>query len=248
MQSDAERGLDEAVEGLYRVFRRYRLPKHVEGCPHCVHDRDHDRLYSRPLRELTGDDLDLYARKALTTWGGVEDFKHFLPRLFELMALDLLKSFDYEVLVNKLSYIEWLGWPPEEVDAIRHFFMALWANVLAHQPDYPSAREWLCVIGQAEDDLLPYLATWGASGSDTALQHLVMLVDREVGDIEQRKLGDAFWEKRGAQMKQVVDWLYSPTTVSQFTAALALLKSEEAQERLRYPLEYLHQVFHAPSS
>ncbi|MGE5674689.1 MAG: hypothetical protein ACM3XM_12600 [Mycobacterium leprae] len=156
-----------------------------------------------------------------------------------------MNGIDYEILVSKLRYSGWLVWPPEEVETIKAFFMALWTNVLSHQPSYPDAREWLCVIGQAEDDLHPYLAKWGQADSDAALRHLVMLVDREVGDIEHRKLGNAFWQERLAQMRQVVDWLYSPTTVNQFTSALALFESKEAQERLYYPSKYLRQVLHS---
>jgi len=55
-------------------------------CP-CCHSVDSERpLYSRPLRKLRPDDLEQYARDALLVWGGIDEFKHFLPRIFEISA------------------------------------------------------------------------------------------------------------------------------------------------------------------
>ncbi|MEV0405491.1 hypothetical protein [Actinoallomurus sp. NPDC050550] len=42
---------------------------------------DEDRcLLDRPLRSLPPEDLARYAAKALNTWGGVEEFRYFVPR------------------------------------------------------------------------------------------------------------------------------------------------------------------------
>src|SRR5690348_8193737 len=75
-----------AVEHLYSVFKRYPLRTTVTGCPHCVFPTDNDRLHSKPLEKLTAHDLVKYAQKAVTTWGGVDDLRHFFPRLAELLT------------------------------------------------------------------------------------------------------------------------------------------------------------------
>jgi hypothetical protein len=92
-----------AIEDLYRVFAGCRLDPHVEGCPHCVSDRDHARIHSRPLRSLSGDDLGRYAFKAMTTWGNERDFRHFLPRILELLVSNDLDP-PTEVVLGKLAY------------------------------------------------------------------------------------------------------------------------------------------------
>jgi hypothetical protein len=80
-----QKALAEAIENLYRAFARYSLRKHVEGCPCCVRERDKRALESKPLRQLASSDLGRYAFKAMTTWGNQDDFRHFLPRIFELL-------------------------------------------------------------------------------------------------------------------------------------------------------------------
>lgn len=176
--------LQEAIENLYAVFAVYPLRKHVEGCPCCVREPDHARLHSKPLRQLSGEDLNPFAAKSLTTWGDEHDLKHFLPRLLELMAAKGL-NIDGEILTGKLIYTGkgyypgWHRWPETEQAAIRQFFMALWEEVLGKDPAYPMAHDWLWVIGRAEDDLQPYLQAWRDAGSDSALRHLVHAVHDE---------------------------------------------------------------------
>ena len=98
----ASTGLTEAIQELYRVFKPYQVRRHPEGCPCCVSDSDKRRLFSKPLSDLSPDDLGRFAWKALTTWGTVEDLKHFLPRLLELVAIDECAPFEREVLFGKL--------------------------------------------------------------------------------------------------------------------------------------------------
>jgi len=99
------------MEDLYDVFNKYPLRQHVEGCTcGCIPPTAEAGLHRRPLREMEPNDLDRYAFKAMTTWGDVEDFKHFLPRLLELLVH---KSFivDTEIVLGKLSYGHWEAWP-----------------------------------------------------------------------------------------------------------------------------------------
>src|SRR5688500_16265726 len=72
-RAPANSQVGEAVRECYRVFKPYRVRRHPEGCPCCVSDADKLRLFSRPLAELTVDDLGRFAWKALTTWGTIED-------------------------------------------------------------------------------------------------------------------------------------------------------------------------------
>ena len=72
-----KKDLDDKIRQLYDTFSVYPLNRGMEGCPCCVKDTDKMRLLSKPLRELAADDLSKYYWKAMTTWGAVDDFKHF---------------------------------------------------------------------------------------------------------------------------------------------------------------------------
>ena len=75
-----------SIESLYSIFSIYPFKSTMDGCPCCVSDSDKEKIHTKQLRELDGDDLSRYAFKAMTTWGDTDDFKHYLPRIFELLA------------------------------------------------------------------------------------------------------------------------------------------------------------------
>lgn len=200
--------LTEAVEGLYEVFTDYPLARKIEGCPCCVSDEDESNLHRKPLRELTSEDLSRYAFKALTTWGTENDFKHFLPRLLELVteADSIACEIDVEVLFGKLHYADWYIWPEQERAAARHYLMALWLFVLSVPMEAVAIDEYLCAIGQAEEDLSSYLDAWLNLQTDIAINHLFEFVASE-DSLHKGRLTDAFWQGRREQMSQVVEWL-----------------------------------------
>src|SRR5262245_30126889 len=102
--------LAASMERLYETFAKCRQPADSERSPFsAVTDQDVARLYSRPLRELTVDDLSLYARHALTTWGDIGEYKHYLPRLFELLVMHPGWT-DDGLLIGLLATAEWKQW------------------------------------------------------------------------------------------------------------------------------------------
>jgi hypothetical protein len=69
------------AEKLYAVFAVHERKAHMESCPCCRGPKSLRSLYGRPLRQLRGDDLQLYTFAAITTMGDVDDFRHFRPRV-----------------------------------------------------------------------------------------------------------------------------------------------------------------------
>lgn len=116
---------DILTEELYRVFSRHPFPAGMEGCPCCVSDEHLRLLRSKPLRQLGDHELSRYAFKAMTTWGTTENFKYYLPRLFELYMWGR-DSFDARLLMDKLSYGGWRNWPSEEQETIVAYVLNWW--------------------------------------------------------------------------------------------------------------------------
>ncbi len=117
--------LQAAIGDLYATFASYPLRRVIAGCPHCVSRADSDALHVRALDTLTADDVRYYATKAMTTFGDTEDFKHFLPRLLELLARELEArgagehlGFNEEILGSKLALAGYAGWPAVEREAV----------------------------------------------------------------------------------------------------------------------------------
>ena len=119
------RQFEIATEDLYRTFSKYSFKSTIEGCPCCVSDSDKSTLHSKPLRELENEDLSRYAFKAMTTWGDINDYKHYLPRIFELTAKRKL-IVDTFVTLGKLEYAQWKQWEKREQETINQFLKAWW--------------------------------------------------------------------------------------------------------------------------
>jgi len=101
----------------------------VDGCAHCVEDAEHSRLPARPLRRLAAKDPRSYTRKAITRWGDSRDFRHFLSRICELLAIDNWFA-EPEIALSKLGYAEWRSWPGREQRAMEAYLHALWRSML----------------------------------------------------------------------------------------------------------------------
>jgi len=119
--------LELAIENLYTVFEKYHLYPQTfkeNSCP-CCYDRKSGVMATKPLIVLTADDLTTYLISSIYTIGTIEDYKHFLPRILELMSQDDGNFISDFVLSDKLTYAEWETWPDDEITAIDQFFVAL---------------------------------------------------------------------------------------------------------------------------
>lgn len=139
-----------SIEGLYAAFARYPLRARIEGCPHCDLGGAERGLHAKPLRELDEDDLGRFPFKAMSTFGDVDDFRHFFPRIAELITYyGHSRACDLGVLARKLPYGEWERWPEPERAAILRWLGALEGAYL----------EGGCGVGVLFHDLLEAGAT-----------------------------------------------------------------------------------------
>jgi len=113
-----------SIEGLYTTFSRYPSSSTMDGCPCCVSDTDKEKIHTKQLRQLDGDDISRYAFKAMTTWGDTDDFKHYLPRIFELLATTDI-FVDTFVLLGKLDYGNWTTWNERKTPSNSGLFTCL---------------------------------------------------------------------------------------------------------------------------
>ena len=204
----AEERLDQAVEALYATFAGFPLGR-VAGCPHCVGDDDQRAIRRVPLRRLTGDDLDRYAVKALSTWGDADDLRHFLPRLLELAAHGDLTA-DVDIVVGKLRLAQWPLWPADQRDAVEAFAGAWWRRTLATFPAPDVAATVLRAVAQATDDLSPFLSAWLDPPTESAARHLAAFIDELAHTIRHRPTGPVLHGWWHDQPAQLLTWLARP--------------------------------------
>lgn len=106
----------------------------------------------------------------MTTWGNVDDYRHFLPRIAELISSGQAGGsygVDLDMVGNKLAYAKWRAWPDEEQRAIEEWLLALWG---AHVEERSADPEWdpesamLRSLVRITGDDEVYLRVWLADG------------------------------------------------------------------------------------
>jgi hypothetical protein len=193
-RDDPATALAVAINGGYRAFGRYSTKMRLEACPcGCVTPDDHARLHSRPLRELTADDIEAYASKAMTTWGDVDDFRHFLPRILELVTGDPGDVICTEIALSKLSYAGWRGWPQRERDAVDAVLWERWNEGLKLSTSAFGADAWLCGVSIAGVDTTRYVDAWRESSMETTFDHLAEFLSFNDRLMTRGTLSNAFY-------------------------------------------------------
>ncbi|MEG1669205.1 hypothetical protein [Chryseobacterium sp.] len=164
--------LQIAIDNLYEIFSKYNtIGIHHCDCG-CIDTHDVKKLNSKPLRELEADDLISYHGSALYTWGDTEHYKHFLPRICELISEK--GSFRFVTLDEfqiKLEYAEWKTWPDIEQQVIIDYIMADWIYFVNTCCSEVSDTELLAYIKFL--DVKKVLQLWDIAKSDEALHNFV---------------------------------------------------------------------------
>ncbi len=235
--------LREAIEQLYSIFAVYPLRQYIEASPNRIGARDQEHIRSKPLRCLSGDDLRLYSGKALTTWGIADDYKHFLPRLLELVTTD--DNFNHESITTKLQRADWRTWPLPEKNAIESFLKALWQFVLSSFPAQPiplPAEYWLTFIARIVTDLTPHLQLWRHNESVSSLRHLAQFVQNNTKPLLEAHRLDHYWHGLERSMNQAIAWMSEPATKDALERAFFTYEHEAYAEEFATAVNQLDWV------
>lgn len=143
---DAISPLQRAVDRCYEVFAGYSGPLVLDASP-LRNQEQLKALISLPLRLLSGEQIGPYAGWALTTVGGIDDYRYFLPRILEQATQErVYQGLDPAIVGEKLKHAKWLDWPQVEQTSIRCLFEEAWRRALHLHPDEENAEDWLCGI------------------------------------------------------------------------------------------------------
>ena len=215
--------LRAAIEDLYATFASYPLRADTNPCPCCHRSYDEERLHRRPLRKLGIEDLQQYATDALLVWGNEADFKHFLPRIFELEVAHGDEFVDPQVAMSKLTEAEWRYWPEPEQRSVERLLKLIWLCVITTEPHPLSGLEmndWLSGIAQAESDISQYLETWLATqGENTRLNLAAFIAQTEFA--QPNSHADAYWGGRDELFQEVKHWVRSDSVKSEVATIAA---------------------------
>jgi hypothetical protein len=219
-----------AIERLYEVFARYKVRGPVPGCSCCVPEAMSIAIARVPLRTLDHNGLYLYSHKAMTTWGDVDHFRYFLPRLCELICLpddDENQSRRVEVdwLCMKLDGGKWREWPQVEQDAIAGYLLALWREIIVRgQRESPSFSVAIDLFGSLQyctPNFRPLLEACLESLTPTSVRALAEIATNQIA-LNRRQMVNAtqagFWDEVRESLPGVVEVLTSTDTTQRLEA------------------------------
>ena len=196
--------LEIVTEELYKVFEKYPFKSNIDGCPCCVSNSDKSNLHSKPLRELDNDDISRYAFKALTTWGDLNDFKHYLPRIFELLSKREL-IVDVFVIIGKLEYGNWKKWEEQEIEIIKKFLKSWWKYDI-NTNDYFD-EEILIEINRITEDLSSMLSDWNLNIETQGFKNYVDFIENHYYELKVKN--NTFKKLSDLELKTLINWIES---------------------------------------
>jgi hypothetical protein len=158
---------------------------------------------------MSSEVLSIYGFKAMTTIGDADDFRHFLPRLFEILVLDEF-GYNEETLFRKLDYAGWQNWDHEERATIEDFFVALFRTAVEFgSGNVFLTQSYLIGIACAVSDVTPYLDLWLENITERKIFTLkYFIVDDYYG------MYNAFFSDKRDQREQIINWLVSDKVTS----------------------------------
>ncbi|MEV0806890.1 hypothetical protein [Micromonospora sp. NPDC050200] len=169
--------LKAAVEVLYQAFGNVRVIDQVDYCDHCVDPAQVEALRRTPLRQLTSEHLGPLLFNAMSTWGDLGYFKHFLPRLLELVATGEMEDWSYPTFLPSGLKQCWTTGTPGEHRAIAGFLEAWWLATTSSWPSPCSPRDVLETIDGSGQRVVPHLNALPAQAGEPAARHLAAFIE-----------------------------------------------------------------------
>ncbi|OVE81986.1 hypothetical protein BVY03_01680 [bacterium K02(2017)] len=199
--------LNKARLKLYDAFNTYTPSRVVAGCPCCTDDKLAKILGTSKLKDLGLNELNHYASSALLTWGDLNDFKYFLPRILELYYP--IAEVDLEIILSKLQYSNWNKWPKLEVEVVTFYLKAIWEDVINQLQSVDAVDEVLCAIALTGTNLNFYLESWAFNSKREARINLGKFIIRNISElVHKNELFNPFYKDIPESVAVIKHWLY----------------------------------------
>ncbi|MEO6333924.1 MAG: hypothetical protein ABIO91_02985 [Pyrinomonadaceae bacterium] len=195
--------LESAIENLYSAFSDASKPESIDGCTHCLDDKDRDTLLSTPLRQIEPDDISSYASSAFLTLGDMPDYLYFLPRILEISATADWWWPDIEVTGRAIGNTEPNIWEPTRRKALNEFLSAKLSRLIETE-NFDPVDDWMCGIAKMGLEVGPFLEI-----IETDRAAIYAYYERNSEQLDEGQLSNAFWDPPNAGHDAIVQWLKS---------------------------------------
>jgi hypothetical protein len=148
------------------------------------------------------------------------DFKHYVPRIYELLAEGGLPFADPEMVIGRLAKASWWDWDVDERDSVRAVLDGLWDDVMRSEEPPVDIESLVCGLALAFRGVPPQVRTWLSDSRPLTVRRLVEFVLTNSEELPDGRLGDPWWSDDLEAMRNVVRWTSSPELLAFLNRAL----------------------------
>lgn len=173
-------------------------PEKLRTSPYRDADKVWQSLTSAPLRELGDKQIGPYCGWAITTVGDDRDYRHFLPRIFELSVTNpSWLGTEPPILAKKLELAHWRSWPSDQQASVLQFFHSAFLAALEKHPDEGiDASDWLCGLVTLGEPASRVMELWIASPAINAHLQMASFIIDQARDLSLwAKVSGPYWDE-----------------------------------------------------
>ena len=227
--------LKNSISDLYETFEKYRSGPAMSGSPlYSDLAKWNEDIFSKSLAELNEDDLSRFVGKSITTWGNENDYKHFLPRIFELTA-EFRTPYEIWIAFGKLEYGEWHTWPENEQKVIHEFMLALWQNIVNDNSEKAEweFKDYFSSIAHFYPNFSDLINIWWESDSKASIKHLAdFLIDEQTAIFDRKKIS-GFYDKK-ENTEEFIAWVLSDRILEKMQQKYFEYEKESFSEKISW--------------
>lgn len=199
-----------AIEALYDAFADIEMPRGINGCPCCMTEDEYKTLTTKPLSELSAEELTTYASDALLTMGSEDDYQYFLPRIIELTIEDDAEWItSLEITAKKLQMAGFQQWDEKKQTAITNLWLAVVQDLATSENDpellgfiSSDIDTWLCAA-----TLIPIPVTPLTDLLDERSDVIRIIYNDNFKTLFQGRMDNPFLEEPSDGQAEIAAWL-----------------------------------------
>ena len=210
LRYDGDMLLIAAIDAVYDAFSDVERPRFVDACPCCMTADECDTLTSKPLRELSSDELNEYSGDAMLTVGSEDDYSYFLPRILELSIADDSEWLNsIEITAHKMQMAGFNKWSERKQSVIKN----LWLEVIRQDvtsgsdPEMLGWAAWDIGSWLAGATLIPIPASPLLAALESSPEVIRELYNLNFETLFQGRLKNAFLHEPSAGQAEIASWL-----------------------------------------
>lgn len=241
--TEAKTALSNAIYQAYIAFSDMPQPREITASPLRNAGKILSVITAAPLRELAGNQIGPYSGWAITTVGDDRDYRHFLPRIFELAISDpIWLGTMPPVMASRIDKGGWRRWPEHHQEAVLHFFHSAFRAALeTHPEELQSASQWLCALMMLGESVAPGFQEWHSSvATDASLQLAAFVLEEKKQLLRGGDLRGSFWADVDVSLRrEIAAHLISEETKRYLRSAIPHVSDEDRSYFLEAALREL---------